>query len=116
MVLARPSRRRASTTSESRYDNWSSASASSPLLPHVTTQTTAHTSVAAAQMLPGLVSTVALLCAVVAASLAMRGRLPAKIFRQRRATSAAALVLSSLLVAATGPIGPSVVTIGLAAW
>lgn len=67
-------------------------------------------------MLPDLVSTVALLCAVVAASLAMRGRLPAKIFRQRRATSAAALVLSSLLVAATGPIGPSVVTIGLAAW
>lgn len=87
------------------------------MLPHVTTQTPIHATVAAGRHLwPEAIATLALVTAVVVAGLAIRGRLPAPLLRQRKASSAAGLVLAAILVAFSGAAPAAVVAIGVAAW
>src|SRR5690242_9144955 len=63
-----------------------------------------------------MLSTLALLGAVGIAALGIRGWLPPFVTRVRRALAAGALVAASLLVLLTHGSGPSLATVGIAAW
>jgi diguanylate cyclase (GGDEF)-like protein len=86
------------------------------LLPHVTTQTPNHVSAAAGHQWPASVSTLSLFLGVAAAIIAIRGKLPGVVLRQRRALSAGAVIIAATLVALTGGSAPALVTAGLAGW
>ena len=82
----------------------------------MTTQTSAHTAIIVGQSWSTTWPTLALLLAVGAAALAVRGWLPAPISRLKRPLSAAGLIAASLSTVLSGGANAALVTVGLAAW
>jgi diguanylate cyclase (GGDEF)-like protein len=84
----------------------------------VTTQTSAvsHAAIVAGQSWSATLSVLALLIAVVVATLAIRGWLPPGFSRLKKPLSAASMIVASLLAVLTGGANAALVTVGLAAW
>ncbi|HEY7237253.1 MAG TPA: sensor domain-containing diguanylate cyclase [Gemmatimonadaceae bacterium] len=82
----------------------------------MTTQTSAHAAVVVGQGWPMALSTLVLIFALVVAALGIRGSLPAAAVRAKRPLSAAALLISSLVVVLSGGTITSIALVGIAAW
>ena len=85
-------------------------------LPHVTNQTSAHAPAMLSHPWPATLSTLALVVAIAAAALCIRGLLPASATRFKKPLVAGALLVASLLVLFTGGVSSSLATVGIAAW
>jgi diguanylate cyclase (GGDEF)-like protein len=87
-----------------------------PKLPFVTIQTSAPASTVLNHGWPSILATVALVCAVTLAGLAIRGWLPPRLTRARKPLSAGALLVASLIVLFTRGSGPALAAVGISAW
>ena len=63
-----------------------------------------------------VIATIALSCAVLLAGFGIRGWLPVLLLRLKKPLSAAALLVSALVVVLTNGAPPGLVAVGLAAW